>query len=188
MTFAMNSNASASAFAMVQYGANATSSTSEKIAAAMDNSDAARVHETAKQFESVFLAQMLKPMFDTVEVDENFGGGSAEETWRGILIEKYAERIADAGGVGIAECVEKQMLKLQEIADGHKAQTAADSAASTEESRAEATERAQSPASASTAAERGETFAARSTSGVGFGYARPPGGGAVYETTQSFLV
>lgn len=77
-----------------------------------------RIHDAAIDFEAVYLGEMLKPMFETVEVDSTFGGGSAEETWRGMLVEEYAKSIAKGGGIGLASSVEKEMLKLQEVANG----------------------------------------------------------------------
>lgn len=75
-----------------------------------------QAHKAALDFESVYLAQMLQPMFSTVDVDDTFGGGNAEETWRGMLVEEYAKQIVKTGGIGIASSVEREMLKLQEVA------------------------------------------------------------------------
>lgn len=77
-----------------------------------------QTHAAAQDFEAVYLAQMLQPMFNTVEVDETFGGGTAEETWRGMMVEEMAKQISRTGGVGLASSVEREMLKLQEVADG----------------------------------------------------------------------
>jgi flagellar protein FlgJ len=74
-----------------------------------------KVAEAAQEFETVFLTAMLKPIFETVEVSEEFGGGSAEETWRELLVEEYAEEIAKSGGIGIADSVRAELLRLQEI-------------------------------------------------------------------------
>jgi len=76
----------------------------------------AEIRQAAKEFEAVFLAQMLKPIFDGLETDGPFGGGQAEETYRGLLVEEYGKAIAQAGGVGIADQVAREMLKLQEVA------------------------------------------------------------------------
>lgn len=81
-------------------------------------SDAARVKKAAEDFEAVYLAQMLMPMFNTMEVDPMFGGGAAEETWRGIMVEEMGKHIARNGGIGLAPVLEREMLKLQEVADG----------------------------------------------------------------------
>jgi peptidoglycan hydrolase FlgJ len=76
--------------------------------------------KTAEEFESVYLAQMLKPMFDTIEIDSEFGGGHAEETWRSVQVEEMAKQIARNGGIGLADSLAKEMLRLQEITDGQR--------------------------------------------------------------------
>ena len=50
----------------------------------------ARMRETAEAFEASFLAQMLKPMFEGLSTEAPFGGGEAEGTWRGFMIEAMA--------------------------------------------------------------------------------------------------
>ena len=74
----------------------------------------ARMRETAEAFEASFLAQMLKPMFDGLKTDGMFGGGQGEETWRGFMIEAMAKQTVQAGGIGLADQVVAQMLKMQE--------------------------------------------------------------------------
>lgn len=81
-------------------------------------STAEQTRKAAQDFEAVFVAQMLQPMFDTIAVDEDFGGGSAEETWRGLLVEEIGKQVVKAGGIGLADDVEREMLKLQEAANG----------------------------------------------------------------------
>ena len=74
----------------------------------------ARMHETAEAFEASFLAQMLKPMFEGLSTDGPFGGGEAEATWRGFMIESMAGQTVKAGGIGLADQVMAQMLRMQE--------------------------------------------------------------------------
>lgn len=74
----------------------------------------ARMRETAEAFEASFLAQMLKPMFEGLSTDGPFGGGEAEATWRGFMIEAMAKQTVKAGGIGLADQVVVQMLKMQE--------------------------------------------------------------------------
>ena len=73
-----------------------------------------RMHETAAAFEASFLAQMLKPMFEGLSTEAPFGGGEAEGTWRGFLVEQMAKQTVRAGGIGLADQVVAQMLKMQE--------------------------------------------------------------------------
>lgn len=76
----------------------------------------AKMRETAEQFEASFISQMLKPMFEGVKTDGPFGGGDAEETWRSFMIEAMAKQTVKAGGIGLADQVVAQMLKMQEQA------------------------------------------------------------------------
>lgn len=77
--------------------------------------DPAALDRSAKEFESVFLSQMMSQMWSGVEVDETFGGGHAEEVWRGMMVEEYGKMIARNGGVGIADQMKSQLLALQEV-------------------------------------------------------------------------
>jgi peptidoglycan hydrolase FlgJ len=73
-----------------------------------------RMRETAEQFEASFLSQMIKPMFEGLKTDGPFGGGDAEATWRSFMIDAMAKQTVKAGGVGLADTVVAQMLKMQE--------------------------------------------------------------------------
>jgi len=74
----------------------------------------ARMRETAAAFEASFLAQMMKPMFEGLSTEAPFGGGEAEGTWRGFLVEAMAKQTVKAGGVGLADQVLSQMIRMQE--------------------------------------------------------------------------
>ncbi len=76
--------------------------------------DRSRMRETAEAFESVFLAQMLKPMFETLPTDGPFGGGEGEATWRSFLVDEMAKTTVRAGGIGLADRVMAEMIKMQE--------------------------------------------------------------------------
>lgn len=67
----------------------------------------------AQQFERMFIAEMLRPMFEGIETDGEFGGGNAEATFRPMLIDEYANAIAKGGGIGIADSVLKEILRMQ---------------------------------------------------------------------------
>jgi Rod binding domain-containing protein len=68
----------------------------------------------SRDFEQVFLSTMFNQMFAGISTTGPFGGGQAEETWRGMLVDKYAETVTKAGGVGIADAVYRDLLKVQE--------------------------------------------------------------------------
>lgn len=66
-----------------------------------------------EQYEGLFLSQLYKLMFNTVPVNELFGGGFAEETFRDMLVDEYGTIIAKQGGIGIADNLQKTLLNLQ---------------------------------------------------------------------------
>lgn len=70
----------------------------------------------AQEFESVFISEMLKPMFESVEVDPLFGGGNSEEIFRGMLVQEYGKKIAEAKGIGIADFVKRELIRIQQEA------------------------------------------------------------------------
>ncbi len=74
----------------------------------------AKAHAQAKEFEQVYLSTMLNQMFAGLKTEAPFGGGQAEETWRGMLVDRYADTISKAGGVGIADAVYRDLLHIQE--------------------------------------------------------------------------
>ncbi|MBO6503815.1 MAG: rod-binding protein [Kordiimonadaceae bacterium] len=76
--------------------------------------DKRAARQTAEQFEAVFLSQMLAPMFETVKTDSFMGGGHAEQVYRGMMVEEMGKEIAKQGGIGIADSVYREILKLQE--------------------------------------------------------------------------
>ena len=75
--------------------------------------DAAR--RTAMEFEAVYLSQMLEPMFEGIGEDPLFGGGPGEDIYRSLLVEEYGKAMAQTGGIGIADAVYREILKLQEV-------------------------------------------------------------------------
>lgn len=76
--------------------------------------ETARMRETAEQFEASFLSQMLKPMFEGLKTDGIGGGGEAEGQWRSFMIDAMAKQTVKAGGIGLADQVVAQMLRMQE--------------------------------------------------------------------------
>lgn len=74
----------------------------------------AKADKAAQDFEAVYISEMLKPMFETVEVDDTFGGGKGEEVFRGMLTQEMGKSIAKQGGFGLADQVKAELMKLQE--------------------------------------------------------------------------
>lgn len=71
-----------------------------------------KLKKIAQDFESVFTGMMLKSMRATVAEDKLTGGGKAEETYRYLLDQEYANLAAQRGGANsLAGMVEKELLK-----------------------------------------------------------------------------
>jgi len=73
--------------------------------------------QVGRQFETMFLSEMLKPMFDSVKTDKLFGGGHGEDMFRSLQVDEYAKAVSKQGGVGIANAVQRQILLMQEQAN-----------------------------------------------------------------------
>lgn len=74
-----------------------------------------KLHKQAVDLEGVFLNTLMKEMFSSIDTSEaSFGGGFAEETWRGMQAEQFASAIAEKGGVGLADQLMSDLLRLQE--------------------------------------------------------------------------
>lgn len=65
-------------------------------------------------FETMALSNLLKPMFDGLKTDGPFGGGQGEEAMKSFYIDAIAKQMAQHGGIGISNMMQKQLLKLQE--------------------------------------------------------------------------
>lgn len=74
----------------------------------------ARATETAREFEAFFVSSMLESMFAGIRTDGYFGGGQGEDVFRSLLLQEYGRTIAQHGGIGIADHVQREMLRLQE--------------------------------------------------------------------------
>jgi flagellar protein FlgJ len=77
--------------------------------------DPAKLWKAARDFEAVALGEFLKPMFATVDTKKNlFSGGDGEKTWKPMLVDEIAKRMAAAGGLGLAVPIHDAMLRMQE--------------------------------------------------------------------------
>ncbi|MEQ8504075.1 MAG: rod-binding protein [Rhodospirillales bacterium] len=74
----------------------------------------ARMRKVAQDFEAVFISEMIRPMFENIEAEKPFGGGPAEDIWRNLQIDEYGKAISKSGGVGIADAVMDQLIRMQE--------------------------------------------------------------------------
>jgi peptidoglycan hydrolase FlgJ len=72
------------------------------------------ITKTAKDFETVFISQMVDKMFGESLGTEAFGDEDSGDIYQSMMVEEYSKQIVSAGGIGIADQIKKQLLKLQE--------------------------------------------------------------------------
>lgn len=84
-------------------------------AAAEDGRDP-RAWEAAKEFEAQFVSTLFQSMFKGLEDPENpFSGGPGETMFSSLLVDQYGQQMAKSGGIGLADSVYREMLKMQEV-------------------------------------------------------------------------
>ena len=74
----------------------------------------AAARKTANSFEQMFISEMLQDMPSGTDPNGPFGGGQAETMYRGMMNDQYAKVIAQRGGIGIADVIYKEILRMQE--------------------------------------------------------------------------
>ena len=74
-----------------------------------------KAREAAVEFEGFFIASALESMFSGIETDGLFGGGQGEQVFRSMLLQEVGKSIAEKNGLGIADAVQREILKLQEV-------------------------------------------------------------------------
>lgn len=73
----------------------------------------ARAEKVAQEFEALVLAQLLAPIFSSVESSSLTSAGPGEDAFETMLQEHYAKAIAERGGIGIADQVKASLIALQ---------------------------------------------------------------------------
>jgi flagellar protein FlgJ len=74
-----------------------------------------KLRKQAVELEGVFLNTLMKEMFSSIKTDEDsFGGGFGEDTWRGMQAEQFAGALAETRGIGLADQLMSDLLRLQE--------------------------------------------------------------------------
>lgn len=86
-----------------------------KAAAAAEAGRDPRAWTAAKDFESQFVSTLFQSMFEGVDDQDNpFSGGPGETMFRSLLVDQYSQQMTKSGGIGLADEVYREMLKMQE--------------------------------------------------------------------------
>ncbi len=77
----------------------------------------AKFQKAASDFESMAINQLLAPIFNTVDQSKSmFGGGEGEAAWKPMMVTAIAKQMTANGGLGLAQPIMQQMIRMQEHA------------------------------------------------------------------------
>ena len=84
-------------------------------AGAKNHDLAKKIHEKAKEFESIFIAESLKHANIGMPKDPEIGGSLITDTFDSFMNRALADSIMDQGGFGLAEHISKSLLSNYKI-------------------------------------------------------------------------
>ena len=93
---------------LMQYNASRLTSGSENIKNQIRNN---KLFDACKDFESIFIKQMLDSMKKTVNKGTMLKGGYAEKIYEDMLYDEYAKKMAKTANFGIADTLYRQLAK-----------------------------------------------------------------------------
>ena len=80
--------------------------------AARDPSKAIR--QTSEQFEAYFIQQMMKTMRESIDKSELVDGGNMD-MYQDLMDKEVSLQMVKRGGMGLADMMERQMLRAQDL-------------------------------------------------------------------------
>jgi flagellar protein FlgJ len=105
------------AIALMQASQPDSKAAAERLKNARASMDIEKATAAAEEFEAVFVAEMMKPMFEGISTEAPFGGGKGEEIFRGMMLDEYGKMIAKTGAIGMTTQVRDEMIRMQEAAN-----------------------------------------------------------------------
>ena len=95
--------------AQVRQAASAVDSVKAKAAGKIDPKEAAKLQKVSRDFESIFLAYMLKTMRSTVEKGGLLAENQGEQIFSEMRDEELSKGMANAGGIGLSRLLVEQL-------------------------------------------------------------------------------
>lgn len=74
-----------------------------------------KLEQACRDFESIFIGQMMQQMRQTVPQDGLFSGGRAEQIYTSMMDDEMAKSIAQQRGLGLAEVLYRQLATVSDI-------------------------------------------------------------------------
>ena len=72
--------------------------------------------KAAKDFESIFVSQMLKSLEKTTAAGGNGEATAGQSTYGSMIVDSLSESISKAGGLGLADVVARSMMAAHPVA------------------------------------------------------------------------
>jgi Rod binding domain-containing protein len=95
-------------------GSVAESAATSNLGTGTPSASTAKAKKTATDFEKMFLENSLDRMTQSEGTDGPLGeNGTGGGVYRSMLTKEYANTIVKSGGVGIADSVFREMMKMQ---------------------------------------------------------------------------
>lgn len=101
----------------------ASTSANSRLAAAATAKTPAEIkaRKASNEFETMFLEQTLERLATSEGTDGPLGdNGTGGAVYRSMLTKEYAGQMAKSGGVGIADQVYREMIKMQEAGNASR--------------------------------------------------------------------
>ncbi len=73
------------------------------------------LRQACEDFESVFVAYLLKSMRKTVPKSELMNGGLSEDTYMSMMDDEIASAVAKGPGIGLAAAIYRQLNEAKKI-------------------------------------------------------------------------
>lgn len=74
----------------------------------------AKLHDSAKSYEGVFLGQMMEVMMKDLDFNPmNEGASAADDTYKGMLAQELGKSLAGDAGIGLAQPIYRSLLEAQ---------------------------------------------------------------------------
>lgn len=75
------------------------------------HSDSQRLKQAAREFEALFLEQMVKEMRDATPKSELFGSEKGHELFREMMDGEYVRLMSESGGIGLADFIVRSLAE-----------------------------------------------------------------------------
>ena len=72
-----------------------------------------KLQEACKQFETIFLSQMLTQMRKSIPKGKLFGKSREEDMYQDMLAQEQAKVWAESGGIGLSNLLYQQLRKFE---------------------------------------------------------------------------